>query len=88
MAFGKPLIASNIKGNRECVFHGENGLLCAPQQPGEFRKAIERLYTDVNLYQAMSRHCTEYSRRYFDIEQNAACLRKLYEERLSHAQDS
>lgn len=84
MAFGKPLIASNIKGNRECVFHGHNGLLCTPQQPEEFKKAIQNLYSETSLYQTMSMHCIEMAHRHFDIEQNAQKLSALYEERFGH----
>jgi glycosyltransferase involved in cell wall biosynthesis len=85
MAFGKPLVASNIKGNRECVIHGDNGYLCTPQQPQEFKKAIEKLLLDKSLYQSMAQSCLRFSRRLFDIEANSSRLIALYEERLGHA---
>ncbi len=84
MAFGKPLVASNIKGNRECVIHGDNGYLCTPQQPQEFKKAIEKLSIDKALYESMSQRCLRYAQRLFDIERNSRQLVTLYEERLGH----
>ncbi|HPN34625.1 MAG TPA: glycosyltransferase family 4 protein [bacterium] len=84
MAFGKPLIASNIKGNRECVQHGCNGLLCPPQQADEFKKAIQTIWRDHSLYQTMSQNCREMARQSFDVEQNTQRLLALYKEQLGY----
>lgn len=84
MAFGKPLIASNIKGNRECVHHGYNGLLCPPRQADEFKKAIQTIWQDHFLYKTMSKHCLELARQSFDVEQNTRRLLALYEEQLGY----
>jgi glycosyltransferase involved in cell wall biosynthesis len=78
MAFGKPLIASDIKGNRECVWPGQNGFLCTPRAPDEFRAAIETLFSDRDLYQRMSRASRQFSRRYFDAEKNCQAVIALY----------
>jgi len=79
MAFGKPLIASNIKGNRECVVHGHNGLLCSPQQPGQFKTALTKLLNDARTYEAMSVQCTAYAKKFFDIERNSEIQLALYQ---------
>ncbi|MBC7185399.1 MAG: glycosyltransferase family 4 protein [Calditrichaeota bacterium] len=80
MAFGKPLVASNIKGNRECVRDGFNGFLCAPRAPEEFVRAMERLSHDRGLYRTMSRNCMALSKELFDIEVNARAIIRLYDE--------
>ncbi len=79
MAFGKPLVASNIKGNRECVRHGYNGFLCKPRVAEEFVQAVDRLRSDGTLYRRMSRNCLSMSRELFDIEVNARAVIRLYE---------
>ncbi|MBN1999820.1 glycosyltransferase family 4 protein [candidate division KSB1 bacterium] len=79
MGFGKPLIASDIKGNRECVWHGENGFLCPPQDAGAYQKAILKLKSDGTLYRKMSRYCFEKIRMYFDINKNVRQIINLYE---------
>jgi glycosyltransferase involved in cell wall biosynthesis len=84
MAFGKPLVASNIKGNRECVRDGFNGFLCTPRAPEESIQAIERLRKDRGLYRTMSRNCVAVSKELFDIEVNARAVTRLYDEVWEH----
>lgn len=80
MAFGKPLVASNIKGNRECVQHGYNGFLCTPRVPEEFVLAIETLRRDPGLYRRMEQHCLSMSKELFDVEVNVGAVIRMYEE--------
>ncbi|MDZ7293869.1 MAG: glycosyltransferase family 4 protein [candidate division KSB1 bacterium] len=80
MAFGKPLVASNIKGNRECVRHGYNGFLCTPRRPQEFVAAIGTLRREKDLYHQMEHNCLAMSKEFFDIEVNVASVIRLYEE--------
>ncbi len=84
MAFGKPLVASNVKGNRECVRPGHNGLLCTPRIPEEFVRAIETLRGNRHLYQEMKENCLHMSRELFDVEANAGAVIRLYEEAYEH----
>ncbi len=79
MGFGKPLIASDIKGNRECVWHGENGYLCPPQDAETYKQAVLQLKNDRARYEKMSRCCLEKSRMYFDASKNVARIIALYE---------
>lgn len=44
MAFGVPVIASNIEGLEEVVVHGINGLLVNAGRPSEIADAVEALY--------------------------------------------
>lgn len=83
MAFGKPLIASNIKGNRECVGDGENGFLCPPRNPLAFHHAIGRLANDDMLYKRMHQKCLDKAAQLFDAEKNSQKLIELYEEQIA-----
>jgi len=83
MAFGVPLIASDIKGNRECVAHGINGYLCPPRAAAAFREAIEKIYAEPQLRAAMQDACLERSRRFFDAEKNSSRVIELYETALA-----
>lgn len=80
MAFGKPLIASNIKGNRECVWHGRNGFLCEPKNPEAFKMAIRTLLEDKRLRQKMGKNSRRLCEQYFDANINARAVIRLYEE--------
>lgn len=45
-ACGKPVIASNIKGIKEVVKQGYNGLLCNPYNPKHIAETINHLFSD------------------------------------------
>lgn len=49
LAAGKPIVATNIDGNREVVDHGETGLLVPAADPGALADALERLLKDTEL---------------------------------------
>ena len=82
MAFGKPLVASNIKGNRECVKNGENGFLCTPKNSIEFKEAIKTIYLNKNIYTRMSINSIKLSKKYFNSDINYPVVAQLYQERL------
>ena len=46
LALGKPVVASQLGGVPLVVKDGENGLLCAPGDPGALAEAIVRLLND------------------------------------------
>ena len=78
MAFGKPIIASNIKGNRECVRHAENGYLCIPKKSDQFVDAILKLYNDNDNFNSQVNRSFELSRLLFDSIKNNNTLLQLY----------
>lgn len=47
--YGIPVIASDIPSIKEVVEHGENGLLCSPNEPSEFAEAITKLFKNTEL---------------------------------------
>lgn len=54
-AFGKPIIATSVGAFKETVVHGENGMLVAPNSPGELADVIYRVFTDNQLYSQLTR---------------------------------
>lgn len=87
MAFGKPLIASDIKGNRECVWPGENGYLCPPRQADKFAEAIASLAQDAARYKSMSLRSRELALQLFSAKVNAGAVIALYERELEAAEE-
>ncbi|MGQ9516291.1 MAG: glycosyltransferase family 4 protein [Anaerolineae bacterium] len=55
MAMELPVIASDIRGCRELVWHGETGLLVPPADAGALAEALCRLADDAKLRQSMGR---------------------------------
>lgn len=55
MAMELPVIASDIRGCRELVWHGETGLLVPPANAGALAEALCRLADDAKLRQSMGR---------------------------------
>lgn len=53
MAAGKPVVASNVRGNRDLVEHGKTGLLVELGDVPGLAKALERLISDPELRVAM-----------------------------------
>ena len=39
----RPLIATDVPGNRQLVEHGVNGFLCEPRDPGSLAEAMRQL---------------------------------------------
>lgn len=49
LAYGRPVVATNVGGLPEAVIDGETGLLVPPGDPSALRKALERLLGDEKL---------------------------------------
>lgn len=56
MAYGLPVIASNVGGIPEVVEHGKNGLLVPPKDPHKLAEAIKTLIEDNGLYERLSKN--------------------------------
>jgi glycosyltransferase involved in cell wall biosynthesis len=53
MAYGLPIIASDVPGNRELILHEDTGLLVPPEDPPALAAAIERLIGEAALRQQL-----------------------------------
>jgi glycosyltransferase involved in cell wall biosynthesis len=65
-AMGLPVIATNIRGCREVVEHGSNGLLVPVRSPEALAAAIQMLGDDPNLRRAMGKAGYRRARHQFD----------------------
>ena len=63
MAYGKPVIGTNIGGTPEQIIHNQTGLLIPPNNPLEMASAIERLIDDKELRIKMG---NEGKRRFYE----------------------
>lgn len=75
MAAGKPIIASGVHGIKDYVINDETGICCSPHDVIAFKNAIERLYSDKQLYEYCCKGAIEKSQE-FDIR----IVRKLMSE--------
>jgi glycosyltransferase involved in cell wall biosynthesis len=80
LSFGVPVVASDIKGNRECVEHNVNGFLCEPRNPKAFIEAITSLATSDELYNRLRINAEKISAEKFDLLENFSRIRDLYNE--------
>jgi glycosyltransferase involved in cell wall biosynthesis len=79
MAFGKPVVASDIKGNRECIETGANGVLCTPRNALQFTAAIDKIADDKKLYKHLSDNARKNSRLFFNAAKNNKIIINLYQ---------
>jgi lipopolysaccharide/colanic/teichoic acid biosynthesis glycosyltransferase len=65
-AMGLPIVAADVRGCREVVEHGVNGLLVPVRDPEALARAIERLGGDASLRETFGRAGYERARERFD----------------------
>jgi len=82
MACGKPVVASRAGSLPEIVSDGETGLMCPPDDPPCFSRAILRLLDDGSLAQAMGRAGAEKVHCQFGWDRCALQTLQRYEEAL------
>ncbi|WP_092050143.1 glycosyltransferase family 4 protein [Bhargavaea ginsengi] len=68
MAMDTPIIASNIRGCREEVFHGENGFLFEKENVDDLERAMETIATDSNARERFGKRSREIAEELFDEE--------------------
>lgn len=78
MAYGVPVVGSNLPGIAEAVVSDETGLLVAPGSPTELAGAIERIIGDSALRERVTRNAREKVAREFDLRTNTAALARLF----------
>lgn len=80
MAFGKPLIASQVGGVSEVVEDGVNGFLVQPLDLHGWTEALMRIFYDDDLQQSMSRHAREIVEKRFSLDDHHRKLMMYYDE--------
>lgn len=68
MAYGVPVIATNIGGLPEVVLHGKTGYLSTPGDINSMGKNALKLLTDEKLYQLFSQAAKLRAKKYFSAE--------------------
>ncbi|MFQ5560799.1 MAG: glycosyltransferase family 4 protein, partial [Nitrospinota bacterium] len=79
MALGVPCISTDITAIPELVQNGETGLLVPQHDPIALAKAVELLLNDQQLQSRLSENGRKLIEKSFNVETNAAKMRKLFD---------
>jgi len=83
MAFRKPIVATDIIGNREAVTDGKTGILVPPKNPKAMAEAIMKLIHNPALAKNMGKKGRDRVERVFNIENFISAHEEFYREILS-----
>jgi glycosyltransferase involved in cell wall biosynthesis len=75
----KPVIGSNIDGIRDCLVHGETGLLFSLGDNADLADCLNRLLTNPDLCSRMGKNGRRHVQNHFSAEQMVSKHMKLYE---------
>lgn len=79
MSMGKAIVSTTVDGLGEVLTHDVNALLVAPRTTHELCQAIERLYLDSKLSQALA-HKARMDSAQFDIQTSVDKMQHIYEQ--------
>lgn len=80
MALGKPIIATNVIGNKDAVSHGVNGFLCSDIK--DFETYINKIREDSDLQEKLGMESKTRSNKLFDRNKNFQKLFEIYESQI------
>jgi len=78
LAVGRPVVATDVGGNRELVRDGETGLLVPPEDPDALADAIARLLDDRELASRLARNGAAFVRENLTVERMVEETESLY----------
>lgn len=78
MAAAKPVVASDIIGNKDLIQDGVTGFLCAPTSPDQFQKIISRLLSEKELRDSIRIKARDYVRTHHDVHQAVKAYEEIY----------
>jgi glycosyltransferase involved in cell wall biosynthesis len=78
MSFGVPVIATDVRGNKDAVINNQTGYLYNIEKPETAASAIIRLHNNKELWLSLSLASRERIRNNFTIERMAQLTEKLY----------
>ena len=73
-----PMIATNISGTNEAVYHEESGLLIEPENPEQLTKAIERLFENKDLQKQIIEGGSKILKEKFSWEAHLSILESFF----------
>jgi glycosyltransferase involved in cell wall biosynthesis len=79
MAFGKPLVGTDVAGINEIISHQKNGLLVAKQSAEQLSRALYQILEDPPFARRLSQGSEEVLREKFDVQKNTQQLLGLYQ---------
>jgi glycosyltransferase involved in cell wall biosynthesis len=79
MAADKPVVATDVGGNRELVIEGKTGFLVPPSNPNALSEAILKLLNDAVLREEMSKNGRTRVKDYFSREKMVKNIDALFE---------
>ena len=83
MAAGKPVVATDVGGNRELIIDGKTGFLIPPNNPSALAEAIVKLLNNVNLRSKMGTEGRVRIKDYFSKEKMIKNIDSLFENLLN-----
>jgi glycosyltransferase involved in cell wall biosynthesis len=83
LAGGRPVVATDVGGNRELVRDGETGLLVPPDDPAALASALRRLLDDPELAARVARGGERFVREHLTLDRMVDETEALYREILA-----
>lgn len=76
---GKPIVATDVSGNREAIVNGETGILVPPKDPQAMAQAVLDLLQNPEKGQRMGEKGREFAMANFGVDQHAKRILDIYE---------
>lgn len=86
MASGKPVVTTNVGGNKEAVLHGVTGFIVPPENSDELALALKKILLDDNLRQRMGDAARQRVEEHFSAQQMVKRTEEIYEKLLRSKQ--
>ena len=81
-ASGKPIVATDVVGNRDALVEGETGFLVPLNDSVALADRIEKLLSDVDLRKQIGQQSRKYAEQNFDEKKVTELIIKVYDEQL------
>jgi len=79
MSLGVPCISTDVTGIPEVIRHNESGIIVPQKNPQALAVALENLLNQPQERSRLAQHARRIIERDFDIQQNSAALRSVFE---------
>ncbi|CCV65136.1 Glycosyl transferase, group 1 [Paracholeplasma brassicae] len=81
LSIGKPMLVTNIRGNKDIVINGFNGCLYEPNDASNFKSYLDLMYHNKELLEQFSTNSKQHAKK-FDINRVLKQITLLYDEYL------
>ncbi|MNR28629.1 putative glycosyltransferase EpsD [compost metagenome] len=82
LAAGKPILATDVRGSRDLVIHGDNGYVIPVDDTWAAATALQELYLDPQLRWQMGERSAKMASRY-DLKLIRSMMREVYDDLLA-----